>query len=307
MEQISNTKIEVRDRATNVTSEVTPMEASNSQLAEWLYVQEDGPTSEKALKGGPFDTSSPVKNEFIYELKPKFDDKGFLDKVETTLSKQALLKRMLIRHARVPISMVKERAAEAEAEATEVAAYMPPEFEELKKYYKPEFKTMDLSESQKVLIKLPPNELLKTYQLYYILRNKGSLDKNELYLEREMRRILNKFQSVGLLETIPVPRTKPPVKVSGEDFKKYLSWVDIAFNKLSVEDVDAIADSPDQELIYKVIETGEGTEEEKVAFVEAIDEMFDKVMTGDEFDKFVESPEGALYNKIYSRYHKKVV
>jgi hypothetical protein len=307
LEQVSDTKIEVRDRATNVVSEMTPLEATNSQLAEWLYVQEDGPTSQKALKGSPFDTSAPVKNEFIYELKPKFDDQGFLDKVETSLSKQALLKRMFIRHARVPISMVKERAGVVEAAMVEAAAYMPPEFEQLKGYYKPEFKTMELGESQQLLIRLPPFDLLRTYQLYYLLRRKGKLDKKEEYLEEEMRRVLNKLKTVGILESIPVPRTKPPIEVSKDDFKNYLSWVDKVFDKLSDEDVKALAGRPDQEMLYKVITTGDGSEEEKIIFTSAIDELFDKVMSGDEFDKFVESPEGALYNKIYNRYHRKVV
>jgi hypothetical protein len=276
-------------------------------LAEWLYVQEDGPTSQKALKGSPFDASAPVKNEFIYELKPKFDDQGFLDKVETSLSKQALLKRMFIRHARVPISMIKERAGVVEAAMAEAAAYMPPEYEKLKEYYKPEFKIMELAESQQFLIRLPPADLLKTYQLYYLLKRKGKLDKKEEYLEEEMRRVLDKLKTVGILETIPVPRTKPPIEISKDDFKKYLSWVDNVFNKLSDEDVKSLANRSDQEMLYKVITTGDGTEEDKAIFVGAIDEMFDKVMSGDEFDKFVESPEGALYYKIYNRYQRKVV
>jgi phosphoglycolate phosphatase-like HAD superfamily hydrolase len=228
-----------------------------------------------------------------------------LDKVETSLSKQALLKRMLVRHAKVPISMVKERAGVVEAAAVEAAAYMPPEYEQLKGYYRPEFKEMELGESQKMLVKLPPADLLKIYQLYFLLRRKGKLDKKEEYLEEEMRRLLEKMKSVGILEAIPTPRTKPPTQVAPDEFKKYLSWVDVMFNKLSQKDVDELANHPDQNILAKVM-TGNGTDEEKMVFVEAMDELFDKVMTGEEFDKFIKSSEGALYNKIYSRYRRTV-
>jgi hypothetical protein len=166
---------------------------------------------------------------------------------------------------------------------------------------------MELSESQKFIIKLSPKELLRTYQLYYILRYKGTLDKKEMYLAEEMRRVLDKLKTVGIVETIPLPRTRPPLEVSKDDFKKYLSWVDVVYNKLSDEDVQALASNPDYERFHKVMLTGDGTEEEKALFVGAIDELFDKVMSGDEFDKFIESPEGALYNKIYNRYQRKVV
>jgi len=305
LEEIINTQINVRDRVTNTAETLTPLEASNSQLAEWLYLEEDGPTTQNGLKGGPFDTSSPIKNEFIAELKPRFDNEGNLDKVETSLSKQALLKRMLVRHAKVPISMVKERAGVVEAAAVEAAAYMPPEYEQLKGYYRPEFKEMELGESQKMLVKLPPADLLKIYQLYFLLRRKGKLDKKEEYLEEEMRRLLEKMKSVGILEAIPTPRTKPPTQVAPDEFKKYLSWVDVMFNKLSQKDVDELANHPDQNILAKVM-TGNGTDEEKMVFVEAMDELFDKVMTGEEFDKFIKSSEGALYNKIYSRYRRTV-
>jgi len=77
------------------------------------------------------------------------------------------------------------------------------------------------------------------------------------------------------------------------------------FNKLSQKDVDELANHPDQNILAKVM-TGNGTDEEKMVFVEAMDELFDKVMTGEEFDKFIKSSEGALYNKIYSRYRRTV-
>lgn len=288
--------------------EVPAVFASNRQLAEALYMKEQGPLTYGKLTGSVFDDAAEVKSEFIKELQLEFaataytmgDPNAALLKIRTQLPKEALFKRLLLGHARVPLPVLKERQARAAEWKAAAAAYFPPEYEAVKGYYRPDWKDQDVTYSQQQMIALAPKDLLNTYKIYYILKSKGELNKHEEYLLDEMERLLNEFQEKGMI-IVTKPKTAPPVPVTQERFVDYLKLVNDLFGSLPEESVVKLSRRPESDVVLKVLRSGMASEDERKVFVKAIDELFEE-LPDTEMDKFSESPKSNLYMRIVDKY-----
>jgi hypothetical protein len=282
--------------------------ASNRELAEALYLREQGPLTFGKLGGSLFDDAAEVRSEFIKELQLEFgataysagDPMAPLLKVRTQLPKEALYKRLLLGHSRVPLPVLKERQARAAEWKAAAAAYFPPEYEAVKGYYRPDWKDQDVTYSQQQMIGLAPKDLLSTYKIYYILKSKGELNKHEEYLLDEMERLLNEFQAKGMI-TVTKPKTTPPVPITQERFVDYLRMVNDLFGSLPEESVVKLSKSSESDVVLKVLRSGVASEDERKVFVKAIDELFEE-LPETEMDKFSESPKSNLYMRIVDKY-----
>ena len=288
--------------------EVPAAFASNRQLAEALYLKEGGPLNYGKLTGSIFDDAAEAKSEFIKELQLEFaataytmgDPNAALLKIRTQLPKEALFKRLLLGHARVPLPVLKERQARAAEWKSAVAAYYPPEYETVKGYYRPEWKDQDVTYSQQQMITLAPKDLLSTYKIYYILKAKGELTKHEEYLLDEMERLLNEFQEKGMI-SVTRPKTAPPMPITRERFTDYLQMVNDMFGTLPEEAVIALSKQPESDVVLKVLRSGVAGDDERKTFVKTIDELF-TALPDDEQSKFEQSPKARLYLRIVDEY-----
>jgi len=283
--------------------EIPAMSASNRELAEELYRREHGPMALGKLKGSVFDDDAKVQSEFIKELRPGFDARqegAPIVGVQTQLSRDALYKRLLWGHARIPLAEMKERQAKAAEWKAAVTAYYPPEYGAVKGYYRPDWKEQSTTLSQQQMINLSPAGLLNTYKIYFIMRSKGELTKGEEYLFSEMERLLNEFQEKGLI-TITKPRTMPPMAITQERFTDYLKLVNDLFGALPEEAVVKLSRRPESDVVLKVLRSGVAAEEERKTFVKAIDELFEQLPAA-EMDKFSDSPKVGLYMRIADQY-----
>ena len=288
--------------------EVPAAFASNRQLAEALYLKEGGPLNYGRLTGSIFDDAAEAKSEFIKELQLEFaataytmgDPNAALLKIRTQLPKEALYKRLLLGHSRVPLPVLKERQARAAEWKSAVAAYYPPEYETVKGYYRPEWKDQEVTYSQQQMITLAPKDLLSTYKIYYILKAKGELTKHEEYLLDEMERLLNEFQERGMI-AVTRPKTAPPMPITRERFTDYLKLVDDLFADLPKEVVVKFSMQPESDVVLNVLSTGVAAEDERKIFVKAIDELMEALPEA-AMDKFQDSPNARLYLRIVDEY-----
>lgn len=288
---------------------VSPLELSNRELAEALYVKEGGGATFGDFKNGPFDRESKERSPLIDDIKVRFEGSAYtlnnpaapVERIETPLASKALFKRLLFGRY-VPIKELKDRKGKAELVEAEAMAYMPPIYDELKVYYKPEFKTIEISDAKELLFKMNPEELHKTYQLYYIMKAKNMLDKREEYLEHEMEELLEKFEKMNVISGISRPRTRPPPKITDEDFTNYLAVVNGIFGELPEEAVKGLMKRPDEEKLFWVLTTGIANDEEKKHFVNVMDDLMVEALPAEKMDEFFKTPEGKLYYKVFQKY-----
>jgi hypothetical protein len=288
---------------------VNPLDLSNRELAEAIYVKEGGGATFGDFRGGPFDRESKERSPLIEDIKIRFEGSAYtlnnpaapVVGIETPLSNKPLLKRLLFPRF-VPIRDIKDRKGKAELIEAEAMAYMPPEYDVLKQYYRPEFKAMDLSDAKELLFKMKPEELHKTYQLYYIMKSKNMLEKKEESLESEMEALLKKFEEMQVISGIHRPKTRPPPKVTDEDFKNYLEVVNGIFGELPEEAVKGLMKRPDEERLFWVLSTGIANEEEKKHFVNVMDDLMVESLPVERMDEFFKTPEGKLYYKVFQKY-----
>lgn len=283
--------------------------ASNRELAEHIYLKSGGPVVFGKLRGSPFDPEAEVKSEFADVIKPKFEPSGPLygnrdaplQAVQTQLAREALYKRLLFGRAQVPVQELKVRQGRAAEWKAVAEAYYPPEYEEVKGYYRPDWKSPEsLTYVQQEMIKLPPADLLKTYKIYFIMKSKGQLDKSEEQLLDEMERILDGFQERGLL-AVERPKTVPPLPISQEGFNDYLKLVNEMFGTLPEEAVVKLSKKPESDVVLKVLRSGTAGEDERKVFVRTIDELFEALPT-EEMDKFSAGPKANLYMRVVDKY-----
>lgn len=282
--------------------------ASNRELAEALYLKEGGPQNYGKLGGSPFDDTAEVKSEFIKEMQLEFaataytmgDPNATLLRVKTQLPKEALFKRLLLGHARVPLPVLKERQARAAEWKAAVSAYFPPEYEAVKAFYRPEWKEQSPTISEQQMITLIPADLLSTYKIYYIMKSKGELSRREEMLFDEMERLLEEFQEKGMV-TVTRPRTAPPMPITQERFGDYLQLVNDLFGELPEEAVVKLSKQPESDVVLKVLRSGVAAEDERKTFVKAVDELMD-ALPETTMDKFQDSPKANLYLRIVDKY-----
>ena len=284
--------------------EMPALAASGRELAEALYLKSGGPKSLRGYKGSEFDDEAKVQSEFIKELRPGFDERSEgapLIGVRTQLSRDALYKRLLWGHARIPLAEAKERQAKAAEWKAAAEAYYPPEYEEVKGYYRPDWKDPESpTYVRQEMIKLAPGDLLKTYKMYFIMKSKGQLDRGEEELLDEMERILDEFQERGVL-TVTTPKTMPPMPVSQEGFNDYLKLVNDLFGTLPEESVVKLSKKPESDVVLRVLRSGKAGEDERKVFVKVIDELFEALPEA-EMDKFSQSPKANLYMRTVDKY-----
>lgn len=304
MEKLRDMQVKLLDG-----SMVNPLDLSNRELAEAIYVKTGGGATFGDFKNGPFDTESKERSPLIDDIKVRFEGSAYtlnnpaapVVRIETPLASKALLKRLLFGKF-VSIGEIKERKGKADILEAEVMAYMPPEYEGLKQYYRPDLKGMDMSDAKEQLFQMKPEELHKTFQLYYIMKSKNLLDKKEEVLEQEMEELLKKFEEMNVISGISRPRTRPPPKVTDEDFKNYLEVVNGIFGELPEEAVKGLMKRPDEEKLFWVLTTGIANEEEKKHFVNVMDDLMVEALPVERMDEFFKTPEGKLYYKVFQKY-----
>jgi len=303
METLSNMTLTLIDK-----SKIDPITASNSQIAEGLYVRMGGPLSAEQYKTSPFGPKAiephPMKGEF--EVAANEDGKIVAVR-SRALSKKDLWKRLLFETNIVPIVEIKKRRELAEEWKEKIAEYFPPEFEELQGYYRPEWDEMSLLDAQRELARLSPDDLLNTYKMYYMMRFKEMLTKTEEHLVGEMERLLNKLQEHKLIK-VTIPEVRPPELrpkpevITDETFAAFVDVLNRWFIELPAEVVDEFATRPESDMALEILKTGEATEEERWGFVKAMDlllgDLPEKV-----YKKFEKSPDVNIFDKVAMHYY----